>query len=59
MTRKLGVGFLWIDSLLIIQDDETDWEGELAKMRTVYQNAYFTIAANASSSEQGFLTRPK
>ncbi|KAH7378009.1 hypothetical protein BKA64DRAFT_585809, partial [Cadophora sp. MPI-SDFR-AT-0126] len=28
LTRTLGIRFLWIDSLCIIQDDIEDWERE-------------------------------
>ncbi|TQN65244.1 hypothetical protein CSHISOI_10188, partial [Colletotrichum shisoi] len=39
MTRKLGIRYLWIDSLCIIQDDKGDWEKEAAQMVNVYRNS--------------------
>ena len=60
-TRKLGVGYLWIDSLCIIQDDRGDWELESAQMHQVYQNALCNLAATSSSDGQGglFFDRPR
>ncbi|WAO87250.1 Protein kinase domain-containing protein [Fusarium falciforme] len=56
VTRDLGVSYLWIDSLCIIQEDEADWEVESAKMEEVFSSAYCTIAASsAQSSLEGFL----
>ncbi|KAI1181649.1 HET-domain-containing protein [Nemania serpens] len=55
-TRALGIRYLWIDSLCIIQDDKEDWESESKKMENVYSCAYVTIAASsATSSRDGFL----
>ena len=55
VTRALGIEYIWIDSLCIIQDDEQDWATEAASMVDIYSNAYLTIAAtSASSGEQGF-----
>ncbi|KAF2138767.1 uncharacterized protein K452DRAFT_276522 [Aplosporella prunicola CBS 121167] len=45
---RLGVGFLWIDALCIIQDDSEDWEIESSKMAQYFQGAFFTIAASSS-----------
>lgn len=45
ITRELGVQYLWIDSLCILQDDELDWVTESAKMDHVYKNAWITISA--------------
>jgi hypothetical protein len=53
MTRRLGLGFLWIDSLCIIQGNHLDWEHQSANMATVYQNAYITLAATASDHPGG------
>jgi hypothetical protein len=45
VTKKLGIPYLWIDCLCIVQDDPQDWQVEAAKMGSLYQNAYLTIAA--------------
>jgi hypothetical protein len=45
VTRKLGVQYLWIDSLCIVQDNAEDMETELSKMGGIYGNAYLVIAA--------------
>lgn len=56
VTRALGVRYLWIDSLCIIQNCETDWAAEAGKMESVFSNAYCTIAASSAiSSLVGFL----
>lgn len=49
ITRKLGIKYLWIDCLCIIQDDPDDWEAEAANMPYIYKNAYVTISASAST----------
>ncbi|KAJ8473485.1 hypothetical protein ONZ51_g7844 [Trametes cubensis] len=56
VTRALGLRFLWLDSLCIIQDSEEDKHRELASMRNVYRYAYVTIdAARAAKATEGFL----
>lgn len=54
-TRALGCGYLWIDSMCIIQDDEEDWRQEAATMCQVYENSLITLAAASSSSGRGGL----
>lgn len=56
-TRKLGIRYLWIDSLCIIQDDADDWFREAGRMATTYENATLTFAAASSSSSQEGLYR--
>jgi Heterokaryon incompatibility protein (HET) len=57
VTRRLGVEFLWIDSMCILQNSETDKFVEIGKMAGIYNNAYLTIiAAMPSSCEEGFLS---
>ncbi|KAF2807000.1 HET-domain-containing protein, partial [Mytilinidion resinicola] len=57
ITRLLGIRYLWIDSLCIIQDVPDDWLRESATMFSVYSNADITISASrASSSVDGFLS---
>lgn len=48
ITRKLGIRYLWIDSLCICQDDGAEWERESANMAAIYANSYLTIAATGS-----------
>lgn len=59
LTRALGLRYVWIDSLCIIQDSMEDWEYEGSQMDKVYKNAWVTVAAtSASTSEDGFLSYP-
>ncbi|UKZ46221.1 hypothetical protein TrVGV298_000422 [Trichoderma virens] len=53
LCRKLGIEYLWIDSLCIIQDSRSDWEVESTKMGDIYRNSYITIAASASPGSFG------
>ncbi|KAK8079477.1 hypothetical protein PG997_007295 [Apiospora hydei] len=50
ITHKLGVTYIWIDALCIIQDDVSDWERESSSMGSIYEEAYLTIAASSSPS---------
>jgi len=50
VARFLGISYLWIDSLCIIQDDAQDWESEAAQMANIYGRSTLTIAATQSSS---------
>ncbi|KAI0333407.1 HET-domain-containing protein, partial [Cubamyces sp. BRFM 1775] len=56
VTRALGIGWLWIDSICIIQDSEKDIHQELGRMRDVYRHAFLTIdAGSAARVSDGFL----
>ncbi|KAL9623800.1 MAG: hypothetical protein Q9160_002031 [Pyrenula sp. 1 TL-2023] len=56
LTAKLGIRYLWIDSLCIIQDDKQDWESQAAQMTSIYRDSYLTVAASvAPNSPHGFL----
>ncbi|RSL53882.1 hypothetical protein CEP51_014809 [Fusarium floridanum] len=48
LSRQLGVEYIWIDSLCIIQDDERDWEIESTKMARYYSGAHLTVAVETS-----------
>lgn len=50
ITRKLGIRWLWIDSLCIIQGSPEDWAIQAAQMCSIYRNAYLTIAASSASN---------
>jgi hypothetical protein len=45
ITRRLGIKYLWIDSLCILQDSKSDWEVESAKMGQYYASSWLTIGA--------------
>lgn len=56
VARRLGIQYLWIDSLCIIQDDVRDWQIESSKMAEIFSNAYLTIiAACGSGCNDSFL----
>ena len=57
--RHLGVRYLWIDFLCILQDSKDDWERGFVKMRDVYKHSFLAIAARAArNAEDGcFITR--
>ncbi|KAI3319883.1 HET-domain-containing protein [Xylariaceae sp. AK1471] len=58
VTRKLGIRYLWIDALCIIQDSHSDWSVEACDMARIYRNAFLTIAAAASADHSdGFFTK--
>jgi hypothetical protein len=60
--RRLGIHWLWIDSLCIIQDDEGDWKEVASKMAEIYENSFLTIAATTSRDGSGgcyATTRPE
>lgn len=48
VTQLLGIRYLWLDSLCIIQDSHNDWAEESSKMADVYNNATLTIAATSA-----------
>lgn len=56
VTQELGVQYLWVDSLCIIQGRDGDFDIEAKHMETVYSSAYCVIAAScAGGSSDGFL----
>jgi hypothetical protein len=59
IARRLGIRYLWIDSLCIIQDSAADWELEASRMASVYRNSWLTVYATASSSPSSGIFRTK
>ena len=53
VARRLGIRYLWIDSLCIVQDSQADWDIEFMKMPEIYQYANVTIAAAATKDSHG------
>ncbi len=56
VARTLGIAFLWVDSLYIIQDSPEDLATEISRMSDYFENGFVCIsAAIAASSNEGFL----
>ncbi|KAH9237634.1 hypothetical protein K456DRAFT_1361398 [Colletotrichum gloeosporioides 23] len=54
VAKCLGIRYIWIDSLCIVQDDAQDWAVEASRMASVYANAHLTISAmGATDGHQG------
>ncbi|EXK28257.1 hypothetical protein FOXG_10015 [Fusarium oxysporum f. sp. lycopersici 4287] len=58
ITYKLGIKYLWIDSLCIKQRTK-EWEEESGDMGLVYARAKVVISATASKNSQGGCYKPK
>ena len=57
VVRGLGIEFLWIDALCIVQGDPNDKELQMAKMRDIYEKSMVTlVTTHTSSVKQGFLS---
>jgi hypothetical protein len=57
-TRAMGLRYLWVDSLCILQDSEEDKSREIQRMGEIYQNsAVCILAAAAVKATDGFLRR--
>lgn len=59
-TRELGLEYLWIDSICIIQGKGGDFDREAKRMEDVFSSAFCVIAASSARRQKdGFLNRPK
>lgn len=60
VTRELGIRYLWIDSICIIQGDSGDLHREAEKMEAVFSSAYCVLAASSAQGQHdGFLNPRK
>ncbi|KAK0502226.1 heterokaryon incompatibility protein-domain-containing protein [Armillaria luteobubalina] len=56
VTQKLGLQYLWVDALCILQDSKDDKAREIARIRHIFRDAYVTIiAACTHKVSDGFL----
>ena len=56
VTRALGKEYLWIDSICIIQGQNSDFSSESKRMEDVYSGAYCVLAASCATDQRsGFL----
>ncbi|KAK0730085.1 heterokaryon incompatibility protein-domain-containing protein [Lasiosphaeris hirsuta] len=54
LTRRIGMRYLWVDTLCIVQDDPRDKQQLIGIMDDVYNNAVFTIvAASGDDAKSG------
>ncbi|KAI1291429.1 heterokaryon incompatibility protein-domain-containing protein [Xylaria venustula] len=53
IAARLGLAYIWVDALCIMQDNPSDWAGEANKMGGIYLGSLVTIAASASTSVNG------
>ncbi|TEY73211.1 hypothetical protein BOTCAL_0081g00010 [Botryotinia calthae] len=60
ISRALGIEYIWIDSLCIIQDSSSDWQAEAVLMQSVYSSSEINIAATgAADGRQGCFLQPQ
>ena len=59
LARKLGIHYLWIDALCIIQDSIQDWTHEANLMQSIYVNSYINISATAPEDGNAGLFRER
>lgn len=63
VTKGLGIRYLWIDALCIVQGGRIDpvaaedWSRESARMQSIYGNAFVTIVAAAAPDAASGLVR--
>ena len=58
VTHKLGLRYLWVDALCIIQNSREDKAREIPKIHSNFRNAFITIvAAKATKASAGFLRK--
>jgi hypothetical protein len=53
VAQRLGVRYLWIDSLCIIQNEKQDWKTQAALMDKIYSCGRLNFAAVAGAASQG------
>jgi hypothetical protein len=59
VVHRLGIDYLWVDALCIIQDSSDDKLYELPRMADIYRQSSLTIvAASSCSASEGFLSSP-
>lgn len=59
VTRRIGIRYLWIDSICINQGDPDDFVRESTKMEEIYRNSYCNIAAVDSENGSHGLFRTR
>lgn len=56
-TRRLGLEYIWIDSICVIQKNRVDWEKESTRMCDYFSNAFVTLGSTFGvDSTAGFFS---
>lgn len=58
-TRKLGLRYLWIDSICIIQGKNGDFNKEVEKIENVFSGAYCVLAASCANHQHDGFLKPR
>lgn len=58
-TRRLGLQYVWIDRLCIVQNDPDDWAVQANLMCNIYEGALVTLVAMASETTEHGLYFPR
>ncbi|KAK3312702.1 heterokaryon incompatibility protein-domain-containing protein [Apodospora peruviana] len=57
--NQLGLEYVWIDSLCIVQDDLGDWHQVASSMASIYEGAAITVfATSCASSSDSLFSNP-
>ena len=59
ITRELGLRYLWIDSLCIIQGWDGDFKEEAKTMEDVYSKAYCVLAVSSAKGQNDGFLKPR
>lgn len=59
VAKSLGIYYIWVDCLCIVQDDDDDWKEESSKMGSVYARAACNLAASCSTESSGGFFRTR
>ena len=58
LTKELGLNYLWVDTICIVQKEKEEWEKESQKMGHIYSNAKIVLAATRSGGvHDGIFTK--
>ncbi|KAJ2996675.1 hypothetical protein NUW58_g898 [Xylaria curta] len=55
ISEQLGVKYIWVDAICMVQDDPEDRNKELRNMSQYYRGSFLTIAASTPRCTTGFI----
>lgn len=59
VTRNLGIRYLWIDSICIVQGPEGDFASEAKRMEDVFSQAYCVLAGSSAKGQNDGFLKPR